>query len=481
MNAEPQTIQQITSKTRQQALVELMAIYSPEDEISEIKAAETFGKIYKSVLRYNVTSKDFYYYTGRYWVKDQGGIYAQQLAKEFHKLLMIYAYTEIETDSTREIFLNFYGKYSQRRKRESLLQDAVTEIAISESDFDKNVDLLNVRNGTINLKTMERQDHNPEDLLTNYIDVDYIPDAHTDLWERFISDILPSDKDLQRYMQKALGYAMTGIPELERMFILYGQSTRNGKSTLLNAVSNVLGSYAKAAPAELLQLTVRDSRNASEDLARLSKCRFLTVSEPAQNMVFDVPLIKSLTGRDTITARRLYETSFEYIPKFSIFLNTNYLPKVLDDSLFSSDRVHVIPFTRHFKPEEQDTTLKAKLQTEENKTAILAWLLEGLKAYRAEGLKPPMPVLIATRVYVQQSDKLQSFIDEEMEETDKPCMTLSECYELYRKWCFSCGFSVENKSKFSELLKHKSLLLPTATIDGKTVRSVINGYKSANS
>ena len=372
----------INSRIRRENKINIMSIYSPEEQFSEIKAAAVFGKLFQSELRYNIISKCYYHYNGRFWEQDKGNINAQTLAKEFHSLLMQYAYSDIETDVQRDAFLKFYGRYAKKTHRDTLLQDAITELAITESDFDKNKDLFNVRNGTINLQTLELKDHDPEDLLTNFADVDYIPEAKSQLWERFISDILPNDKGLQLYVQKALGYSLTGSPVLERMFIFYGQSTRNGKSTLLNSISHTIGDYAKAAPAEILQLKIRDSRNASEDLARLSKCRFLTVSEPAQSMVFDVPLIKSLTGRDTITARRLYESSFEYIPNFSIFLNTNYLPRVLDDSLFSSDRVHVIPFTRHFKPEEQDTQLKAKLQTEENKSAILAWLIDGLRRYK---------------------------------------------------------------------------------------------------
>lgn len=470
-------IQQVTSVDRQKALVEFMLIYAPEDELTEIKAAETFGKLYSNVLRYNVTSKEFYYYNGRYWTPDTGSIYAQQLAKEFYKLLTVYAFAEIEDEQKITDFMKFYGRYSTVTKRKQLLTDCITEIALTENDFDNNTNLLNVRNGTIDLRTLEIREHSADDFLTNYIDVDYIPGERSELWDKFISDIFPGDKEVQRYTQKALGYSLTGCPELERMFILYGASTRNGKSTLLNAVSFVLEDYAKAAPAELLQLKQRDSRNASEDLARLSKCRFLTISEPAQGMLLDVPLIKSLTGRDTITARRLYEASFEYTPKFSIFLNTNCLPRVLDDSLFSSNRVQVIPFKRHFKPEEQDSTLKIKLQTEENKTAILVWLLEGLQAYRAEGLQAPLTVAIASRMYQQQSDKLQIFLDEALEETDQPALTLSECYNKYKKWCTEWLFTPDNKSKFIEALKHKDLLLATATIDGKTCRNVINGYK----
>lgn len=454
-----------------------LAILAPDSELSEIKAAATFGALYRSKLRYNTTAKSFYYYNGKYWELDEGNVHAQTLAKKFHKLCMMYGYSMLE-DNQIDPFIKFYSRYNKKTCRDTLLSDSVTELAISEKDFDKHTHLFNVRNGTIDLNTFKLREHAAEDLLTNYADVDYIPQARSELWDSFISDILPNDFELQRYVGSALGYALTGDPTLERMFIFYGQSTRNGKSTLLNSISNVLGSYSKSAPAEILQLKVKDSRNASEDLARLSKCRFLTVSEPSHSMIFDVPLIKSLTGRDTITARYLHQNSFEYVPKFSLFLNTNYLPRVLDDSLFSSGRVDVIPFTRHFSEQEQDTTLKQKLQTEESKSAILSWLLQGLQDFKKNGLIRPYSVIVATRQYVQQSDKLQSFIDECLEESEKPCLTFKDCYELYKNWCSSCGYASENKGKFKELLNHKNLLLETATINGKTVRNVIKGYRS---
>lgn len=480
--AEAGALEEFESKVnitlRTNSKLSRLSIIAPDSELTEIKAAATFGALYKTELRYNTTAKSFYFYNGKYWELDEGNVHAQTLAKEFYKLCMSYAWNTIEDDQQREYFIKFYSKYNMKNRRDTLINDSITELAISEKDFDKHTNLLNVRNGTIDLNTFMLREHAAEDLLTNYADVDYIPEARSALWERFISDILPNDKELQRYVRAALGYALTGEPTLERMFIFYGQSTRNGKSTLLNSISNVLGSYSKSAPAEILQLKVKDSRNASEDLARLSKCRFLTVSEPAHSMIFDVPLIKSLTGRDTITARYLHQNSFEYVPKFSLFLNTNYLPRVLDDSLFSSGRVDVIPFTRHFSEQEQDTTLKQKLQTEESKAAILSWLLEGLQDFKANGLnKRPLSVNYATRQYVQQSDKLQNFIDESLEEAEKPCMTFKECYELYKNWCVSCGYASENKGKFKELLNRKSLLLDTATINGKTVRSVIKGYK----
>ena len=460
-----------------EGIVDRLTLYAPENELTEIKAAEIFAKIFKARLRFNVTSGTFYHYNGKYWERDLEAVHARTMAKDFVKAMFIYA-AGLENDMLSSATIDFYKRFNRKSNRDSLIADAQTELHITENDFDKDCNLLNVRNGTIDLRTFELHDHIPDDLITNYTDVEYIPGARSELWEQFIADIFPNDRALQQYMKKALGYGITGNPELERMFVFYGATTRNGKSTLLNTVSHVLGSYAADTPAETLQRKVnKDSAAPSEDLARLSQCRFVTVAEPDQLMILDVALIKRFTGRDPITARRLRERFFEYIPKFSLYLNTNYLPKVLDNTLFSSRRVEVIPFTRHFTEKEQDITLKQKLRTEDSKSAVLAWLLEGLKEYRETGLTAPMVVNIETRKYEQQSDKLQRFIDSELEEAEKPSITVKECYAAYKNWCTSCGFTAEGVRNFSDKLRSKNLILDHVTMNGKTVRNVVNGYK----
>lgn len=444
----------------------------PEEYLTEIRAAAIFGKMYKLELRYNRTSGTYYYYNGRYWEKDLGDIHARKAAKEFARLILVYC-AKIENDDLRAAALKFYSKYNSKRSRDNLLIDAQTELHILESDFDKHPHLFNVRNGTLNLQTMALQDHDPNDLLTNYTDTEYKEGAKSKLWEKFISDILPSDRELQKYVQKAVAYGMTGNPNLERMFILYGNKTRNGKSTMLNAISTTLGSYAANSPPEILQRRFKDSSAPSEDLARLDKCRFLTISEPDRSMIFDVALIKSLTGRDTITARRLRENSFEFVPKFAMFLNTNYLPRVFDETLFTGRRVEVIPFERHFTEAEEDINLKAKLTTEESRTAILSWMIEGLKMLESEGLTAPFAVRTATRVYEQNSDKLQRYIDSRLEETDRPALTVKDCYSDYVAWCASEGYTAEGKWSFTDKLRAKNLILASATVNGKTVRNVV--------
>ncbi len=219
-------------------------------------------------------------------------------------------------------------------------------------------------------------------------------------------------------------------------------------------------------------------------LARLQivsqrRCRLLQVAEPPKRMRIDAALLKSLTGRDTITARHLYQSEFEFTPCFKLFINTNYLPVVLDDTVFSSGRFKVITFDRHFDEQEQDKNLKDRLITEENLSGILNWLLEGNRRYRGDtnALRPPKSVVAATDEYRLNSDKMQNFFNDCFEEDAKTVLPASDIYMVYQKWCKDNGYGTENKTNFFKELKGKLFYREHGTVNGKTVRNVIIGYR----
>lgn len=447
---------------------------------SDRGSSELFADMFRHEARYNTTAKEWYFYTGKVWKIDSGGMAVHGMAKELFDALMIYA-VSIEDEQQQRLFREYYSKFGSKNKRDTLIKDAADCCYISSEELDCNPNLFNCQNGTFELDKLKFRPHRSEDYITKISNVIYDEKAVSEDWTKFIGEVIPHDKEKIRYLQKALGYSLSGSCSLETCFILYGATTRNGKSTLIGTVSYMLGGsdgYARTAQPEVLAIKKnKDSRNASEDIARLAGCRFLNVSEPPQSMAFDAALLKTLTGRDTITARFLYQGSFEYVPQFTLFINTNYLPKVLDETLFTSNRINVIEFNRHFTPEEQDKTLKQRLQTEDNISGLFNWCIEGLKLFREEGLKPPVSVNISTRQYAQQSDKIGNFIDECFEECQGGGCTAKEAYDTYKAWCSDCGYFAEGKQKFMELLRGKNLLKPTATLNGKTAFNVIPNYE----
>ncbi len=446
---------------------------------SDRGSSELFADMFRHEVRYNTTARDWLFYDGKVWKTDTGGMVVHAKAKQLFDALMLYA-GSIGNEQTQKLYREYYGKFGSKNKRDTLIKDAADCCYISSEELDRNPNLFNCQNGTFELDTMKFRPHNSEDHITKISNVVYDEKAVSEDWIKFINEVLPCDREKVRYLQKAVGYSLSGTCSLETCFILYGATTRNGKSTFVSTISYMLGDsngYARAAQPEVLAVRKnKDSRNASEDIARLAGCRFLNVSEPPQSMAFDAALLKTLTGRDTITARFLFQGSFEYVPQFTLFINTNYLPKVLDETLFTSNRINVIEFTRHFKPEEQDIDIKDRLRTEQNISGLFNWCIEGLKLFRQEGLKPPMSVGIATRQYARQSDKIGNFIDECLEEERGSACTAKDAYEVYKKWCAECGYFSEGKQKFMELLRGKNMLSARARVNDVWVNNVIENY-----
>ena len=270
--------------------------------------------------------------------------------------------------------------------------------------------------------------------------VNYDPNARSELWERVVNDVMENDSEKAVYLQKALGYGLTGDTSEECFFLLYGATTRNGKGTLSETYRTMQGGYGRATrPETITQKDKANSNAPTEDIARLAGARSVNISELGKQMVLSSALVKTLTGRDTINARFLNENSFEFVPQFKLFVNTNYLPKVTDPTIFDSGRVKVIPFNRHFTENEQDKSLKKKLTSAKNLSGILNWCLDGLWLMREAGFDPPTAVQAATASYRRDSDKIARFVDEMMEPDITGEIRTEDAYRAYQEWCTRNG------------------------------------------
>ena len=290
---------------------------------------------------------------------------------------------------------------------------------------------------------------------------------------------MENDQEKIRYLQKLFGISLTTDTSIERMIIIYGPTTRNGKSTILEVIVYMSGGsdgYALSVPPETLAKKTRDSRTASGDLARLDGCRLAVASEPPKRMLFDAALVKTMIGRDTITARNLYEREFQFTPKFTLIMNSNYLPYVQDETLFTSGRIDVLPFNRHFSAEEQDTGLKERLKTRECISAVFNWCLEGLKLYRKEGLIPPQSVQNATKAYQQSSDKIGQFFEECMVHSGRNS-TVKDVYACFSAWCRGSGLEPGGRQSFTDDLRNRGLYAEHGTVNGKTQKRIVPGYE----
>lgn len=447
---------------------EIKKEYCNMDDASE---GRLYAEIFKDTARFNVTAKNWFIYNGIVWEEDVGGVTVAKYAEILSTCLYVYS---ADKDTT---FKNNVSKLGNLSTRKRMLEDASKHYAVKQTDFDSYPNFLNVRNGILDLDNMKLLPHDSNFLLTKCCNCSYYNDATSDDFNKFINEIMCGDKDKIRYLQKISGLGITCSSKEEECYIYYGEKTRNGKSTLLETIGYLLGDYAMNISPETLAQKKKDGRTASGDLARLNQCRFLRMSEPPKRMIFDVALLKTLLGRDTITARHLFKSEFEFVPVFTLYINTNYLPTVNDDTVFSSGRIKVITFDRHFNESEQDKGLKERLKTDENLSGILNWCLEGLKLYKTEGLTPPPSVMEATTKYRENSDKLSLFVNDILIKDNEGIISANDLYKTYAQWCKDNNYGEESKRSFNEELRAHNMMSETGTIKGKTIRNVVKGYK----
>ena len=379
----------------------------------------------------------------------------------------------------RNRYIKRVQKLQLRKNRRTMVEDAKSVHPIPMSAFDQNTDLFNCQNGTLNLRTLQFQEHRPEDFLTMVSGVTYDPTATCPRWLTFISEVMCGDQQLASYLQRALGYALSGDTTLECLFILYGATSRNGKGTTMETFLKIMGDYGKTSNPEMLS-TKFGNTNASgpsEEIARLAGIRFVNISEPEKKITFNAALVKRLTGNDTINARYLHENSFDFKPVFKIFINTNYLPNVSDMTLFDSGRLKIIPFKRHFQEAEQDKGLKALFAEEDNLSGIFNWCLEGYKAFRRERLESPKAVTDAIQEYREESDRISQFIDAWLEKGEAYEVRTSAAYKLYKQWCEKYGYHVENSKNFNTSMQRFFEIRKKRPLDGGSVTTMLIGCR----
>ena len=366
----------IESQKRQDNRIEqvLKDLHAERYETSDKGFGRLFADVFKDRHRYNPSRKDFMRYDGKRWVDDIEGLFARASAKVLSDALVRYA-VNVDTEGK---YLKAVAALCNIRNRNNMLQDSKDIYFFCNEQLDVNDYLLNVQNGTLDLSGNEPVflNHSPDILLSKICNAEYDPAADCKEWQKFLLEIMRDDKEKISYLQKIAGLSLTGNTEQETCFILYGSTTRNGKSTFCETLIYLLGDYALTMKPESLAVKQNlDSRQASGDIARLAGCRFCNASEPPKRMLFDTALLKSLLGRDSITARHLHQREFSFIPKFKLVINTNYLPTITDDTVFSSGRINVISFDRHFEPQEQDKVYGFCNDISESKCIMDYWNL----------------------------------------------------------------------------------------------------------
>lgn len=434
--------------------------YSSQYKWDEKSLAELFAKCYKPNCRYCPEAKEWFIYDGTKWVRDVGSPKIHRTLKEFTDLMQLYC-NEIPEDDEgiSGAYKKFIAKMGDRRVRDRILKDAQDEMSISFSQFDSNPYLINCENGTYDLSGGEFKEHNPKDYLTMITNCYYpLPSQNLKFprWIEFIDEITCGQKDIARYLQRALGYSLCGVANEECMFIAYGKTTRNGKGTLFNAVYDILGDYSATMPATFICSGHRGGNSydrANPMLASLKGKRFVTLSESEDAGKLDEAQIKNYTGNDPITTRNLHEKAFTFPPQFTMWLSCNTLPAVYDKSLFSSDRIRIVEFNKHFDATSRDTTLKQQFKKDDAKAFIFKWLIDGYVNYCLKGLAEPKSIWEAVEKYEKKTDIIGLFIEEKCTLSDDGRIGRGELYTAYKSWCRSNGLTAMSSPRFKESIE----------------------------
>lgn len=438
----------------------------------EAGMADLFFECYQNDTRYCPEAKSWYTYDGGRWQKDVGSLLVSSKIKEFVRLMALYC-GEIPDEEKRKQYMGFVSKMGDRRFRDRMMKDAADSMMIAAAEFDTHPYLINCKNGTYDLETMTFREHDWKDFLTMQTNFEYTMQKVTcPRWEQFIKEVTQDNKDKADYLQRALGYSILGTGKEECMFILHGKTTRNGKSTMLDAIQHLLGDYSTVAPVELICRNERqkNAEAANPVLARLKGKRMVTMSESDTAGKLDEATIKQYTGGEDITARELYQSAITFKPQFTMWLSCNDLPAVKDKSLFASDRVRVIEFNRHFSDEEQDKGLKDYFETPEAMKGIFTWLVTGYFKYRRFGLKMCDDMKKVIKQYEKDNDLVLQFLEEKCEGTDEGYTKAKTLYDNYKIWCKSNGYYVCSMKKFNaELTTHPEWYHEKSLIAGVTV------------
>jgi putative DNA primase/helicase len=376
--------------------------------------AERLIDQYHNYIRYCHPFKSWYVWTpaeGR-WKQDSND-YCYRIAKDVIRRIPL----EAQRAATGEHMKKGYSWAFTCECRSHLtgmieLAQSDSRIIVSPTEFDSDKYLFNLLNGTYNLKTHEVLDHDKKNFITKCVPYEYDSRARCPRFLKFINRIFKSrpDKDqIIDYLQKAMGYSLSGEISQQSVFLLYG-SGANGKSTLIETQRMVMGEYGTTIDSS--SLTTKKSDGVRNDIARLPGIRFVSASENAKGTVLDEELVKKLSGGDQVTARFLFQEEFQFYPQLKLWWAFNHPPGLNDFTHSLMRRLKLIPFEEVITGSEViDQSIILEWHKEEL-PGILNWELEGLKNFQKEGLKDIPAVLNAVKEFKEEQDRLHEFIQD---------------------------------------------------------------------
>jgi len=410
------------------------AVEPGEHNLTDIGNAERLVEWHGDDLLYCHEQRTWYVWDGQRWAPDATAEVRRRAKQTVRRI-----YEEaagIADTKQREAVANHALRSENERRIAGMIAMAQSEpgIPILPAHLDADPWLYACLNGVVELKTGDRRSHRREDYITRLAHVEYNPTATLALWDEFLKTSTQADADLQRFLQTAVGYSLTGDTSAEKFFFIYGPPG-SGKSTFIDAIKGIMGDYARTADFETF-LKRSFVGGVREDVAWLVGSRFVSSIEVEEGKRFADGLISLLTGGDDVTTRQLYQRRFEFKPTFKLWLVANRAPAVdgADNAVFR--RLLRIPF-EHVVPEaDRDPALKATLRDDpQARAAVLAWAVQGCLICQRDGFRIPDAVVASTADYRAESDPLADFIAMYCVPGENCVVRAGTLYEAYIEWC----------------------------------------------
>jgi putative DNA primase/helicase len=414
--------------------------------------AECFQNEFGNDYRYNKSNNQWLRWNDVIWLEDLSSNIDSDILGIIRRRQMVATSAETRQISEKARGLNYLVRCENVRSRKDIKQAAqwLQEFATTINQYDVDKYLASTLNGTLNLRTGDFYEAKRSDYISKQLGANYEEGADCPRWKKFLNEIFDGDKELIRFMQKIVGYSLTGDVSEQKMFIFYGFG-KNGKTVFINIISALLGNYSASASFKTFDADKQSEQ--TNDLAMLNGRRFVSMIESAADKKLNEPLVKLTTGGDRITCRFLHKEFFEYVPQFKLFLATNHKPVITQTDFGIWRRIVLIPFTQNFEGREEDRleeTLKSELP------GILNWALEGLKMWQAERLKPlPMAVTNATDKYKDDSDTIKQWLDFQTIQNPQGAIKSSAAYTNYKDWVIENGYYALGQKNFKSSLEER--------------------------
>lgn len=419
---------------------------------TDLGNAERLVKRHGHEIRYSHQWGAWLVWEGRRWAKDETGEMSRR-AKE--TVRHIYVEASETDDNDERAMLASWAKNSESVTRiDAMLKAARSEpgMPMLTSDMDVDPFLLNVLNGTVDLRTGQLRPHDPQDNITKLAPVEYDPSAECPIFLAFLEDVQPS-LTVREFLQRIAGYGATGDTTEQCLFFLHGGGA-NGKSTWLMVMQDLLGDYAREAAPELL--TIRGGDRHPTELADLFGARFVTSSEVDEGKRLAEALVKKMTGGESMKARPLYRDFFEWNPTHKLFLAANHRPVIRGNDHGIWRRIHLIPFEVTIPPDRRDPKLGAKLAKE--RPGILRWLIEGCLAWQRDGLRVPDAVHAATERYRVDQDVLAGFLGDHCVIDGQATVQTTPLFKAYVTWAEESGEKPMTMQAFGRRLTERGFV-----------------------